>query len=124
MCRLFIGSNPSMWESETRSLRIDRMVTSVRLEVFFWQVLEEIAQRDGMTVTQLIATLYREAVEAEHNIGNFTSFLRVCCGRFLSLQLSGDVPADMAIPIRSLDAAAILEKERNGWSERRLRVVK
>ena len=124
MCRLFIGSNPSMWECETRSLRIDRMVTSVRLEAFFWHVLEDIASRDNLTVTQLITRLYHEAIEAEHNLGNFTSFLRVCCGRFLSLQLSGDVPVDRAVPIRSLDAEQILKQERSGWSPRHLHVVK
>ena len=98
MCQLFIGSSAHMWESETRSLRIDRVVTSVRLEAFFWRVLEDIAQRDGMSVTQLITRLYNESIEAEHNLGNFTSFLRVCCGRYMSLQLSGDVPPG---PIRS-----------------------
>ena len=124
MCRLFIGSNASMWECETRSLRIDRMVTSIRLEAFFWHVLEDIALRDGLSVTQLITTLYYEAIEAEHNLGNFTSFLRVCCGRYLSLQLSGDVPQDISVPIRSLDAERILDKERGGWAQPHLQLVK
>ncbi|WP_319533578.1 ribbon-helix-helix domain-containing protein [uncultured Cohaesibacter sp.] len=123
MCRLFIGSDPAMWESETRSLRIDGMVTSIRLESFFWQVLEDIAARDGLAVTQLIAKLYHEAEEADHNLGNFTSFLRVCCGRYLALQLTGDIPMDASIPIRSLDAERILDRERKGWSEERLRLV-
>ena len=124
MCRLFIGSNSTMWECETRSLRIDRMVTSIRLEAFFWSVLEEVAQRDDLTVTQLITTLYYEAIEAEHNLGNFTSFLRVCCGRYLRLQLSGDVPRDKSVAIRSLDAERILQKERNGWASGQLQLVK
>ncbi|MGO7616607.1 ribbon-helix-helix domain-containing protein, partial [Rhizobium ruizarguesonis] len=34
-----------LWESTTRSLRIDGMVTIVRLENFFWAKLEEIARR-------------------------------------------------------------------------------
>ncbi|SNY94156.1 Predicted DNA-binding protein, contains Ribbon-helix-helix (RHH) domain [Cohaesibacter sp. ES.047] len=124
MCQLFIGSDPAMWECETRSLRIDGMVTSIRLESFFWQVLEQIAKRDGFAVTQLISKLYHEAEDADHNLGNFTSFLRVCCGRFLALQLTGDIPQNPSIPIRSLNAERILDRERNGWAEERLRLVK
>jgi predicted DNA-binding ribbon-helix-helix protein len=31
--------------------------------------------------------------------------LRVCCTRYLALQLSGEIPQDMGIPIRSLGNA-------------------
>ena len=112
MCKLFIGADADLWTSSTRSLRIGGMVTSVRLEAFFWSVLEEIARRDDMTVIQLIVKLYNESVEAGHDIGNFTSFLRVCCGRYLSLQLAGEVPNDLTRPISGLDAERILEAER------------
>jgi predicted DNA-binding ribbon-helix-helix protein len=110
MCKLFINADPVMWESSTRSLRIDGMVTSVRLENFFWSILEEIAARDGMTPPQMITRLYHESIDANHDLGNFTSFLRVCCGRYLALQLSGDIPARADIPIATLDADAILSK--------------
>jgi len=43
MCKLFVNSDPSLWQNVTRSLRIDGMVTSIRLENFFWFTLEEIA---------------------------------------------------------------------------------
>ena len=110
MCKLFINADPVMWESSTRSLRIDGMVTSVRLENFFWSILEEIAARDGMTPPQMITRLYHESIDANHDLGNFTSFLRVCCGRYLALQLSGDIPTRADIPIATLDADAILSK--------------
>lgn len=113
MCKLFIQADPALWESATRSLRIDGMVTSVRLETFFWGVLEEIGRRDGMTVIQLITKLYHESIDAGHDLGNFTSFLRVCCGRYLSLQLSGEVPRDTRLPISSLDADRILVEEKS-----------
>ena len=58
MCELFIKADARLWESTTRSLRIDGMVTSVRLENFFWSKLEEIATRDGMNVVQLITRLH------------------------------------------------------------------
>jgi predicted DNA-binding ribbon-helix-helix protein len=35
----------------------------------------------------------------------------VCCGRYLALQLSGDVPTDKRLPIAGLDADGILEAE-------------
>ena len=37
MCKLFIKADPDLWVSTTHSLRIDGMVTSVRLENYFWQ---------------------------------------------------------------------------------------
>ena len=111
MCKLFIEADPKLWESSTKSLRIDGMVTSVRLETFFWNVLDEIAGRDGMNVVQLITRLHNESIDAGHDLGNFTSFLRVCCGRYLALQLSGDVPTDRRLSISALDADEILEAE-------------
>lgn len=89
------------------------MVTSVRLENFFWSALEEIAARDAMTVIQLITKLHHESIDAGHDLGNFTSFLRVCCGRYFALQLTGDVPSDKRLPISSLDAESILVSEGN-----------
>ena len=47
MCRLFIEADPTLWESTTRSIRIDGMVTSVRLENFFWNALAEIGGARG-----------------------------------------------------------------------------
>ncbi|MBW8319720.1 MAG: ribbon-helix-helix domain-containing protein, partial [Rhizobium sp.] len=104
MCKLFIQADPGLWESQTKSLRIDGMVTRVRLENFFWMTLVEVGRRYGMTVIQLIAKLYHESIDAGHDLGNFSSFLRVCCGRYLALQLSGDIPANTYLPISSHDA--------------------
>jgi len=115
MCKLFIKADPTLWESHTRSLRIDGMVTSVRLENFFWTTLDEISRRDGMNSAQLIAKLYNESIDAGHDLGNFTSFLRVCCGRYLALQLSGDIPARSDIPIAALDADSILDAEKMNY---------
>jgi predicted DNA-binding ribbon-helix-helix protein len=89
MCRLFIGANSQLWESQTRSIRMDGMVTSVRLETMFWTVLEEIAAKDDMNVPQLLHQLYNESIDEGHDLGNFTSFLRVCCLRHIDLQLKG-----------------------------------
>jgi predicted DNA-binding ribbon-helix-helix protein len=89
MCRLFIGADPQLWESQTRSIRMDGMVTSLRLENMFWSVLEEIAAKDDFNVPQLLHQLYNESIDAGHDLGNFTSFLRVCCLRYIDLHLKG-----------------------------------
>ncbi|MBU1176608.1 MAG: ribbon-helix-helix domain-containing protein [Alphaproteobacteria bacterium] len=112
MCRLFIGADPDQWDASTRSLRLDGYVTSVRLERFFWAVLEDIGARDGLSLGQLLARLYAESLEEGRDIDNFASFLRVCCGRYLDLQLTGDIPTDGGAPISGLDAEGILARER------------
>ncbi|KAF0806087.1 hypothetical protein A6D6_01905 [Alcanivorax xiamenensis] len=111
MCKLFINADPQLWVSRTHSLRIDGMVTSVRIENAFWRVLEEVAERDGMNLPQMITRLYHESIDAGHDLGNFTSFLRVCAMRYLALQLSGDIPSDTRVAIASLDAEGILSRE-------------
>nr|WP_196108746.1 MULTISPECIES: ribbon-helix-helix domain-containing protein [unclassified Ochrobactrum] len=118
MCRLFIGANPELWLSVTRSLRIDGVVTSVRLENFFWWALEDIAARDDLTVSRLIGKLYHESRNEGHDLDNFASFLRVCCGRYLSLQLNGLVPTDRSTAISALDADAILASEEKNYRQR------
>lgn len=112
MCQLFVGADRDLWEPYTHSLRLHGVSTSIRLEVFFWDVLEEIAGRDGMTLNELIARLYDEVIEAQHGVDNFASFLRVCCGRYLHLQLNRMIPSDCNIPIRSLNAETVLSGER------------
>jgi predicted DNA-binding ribbon-helix-helix protein len=116
MCRIFISADPDLYRCRSRSLRLSGVATSIRLENLFWQVLEEIGARDGLSVGQLITRLYDELAEAGGRDGNdsanFTSFLRVCCGRYLALQLAGRIPADNAVPIRSLDADWVLAGEK------------
>jgi len=120
MCKLFIEADQRLWQTRLKSVRMNGYATSVRLENFYWRVLEEIAGRDGMSLPQLLARLHEELLLAHGEVENFASFLRVCCGRYLTLQLEGDVPRDLATSIRSLDADAILAREaRRGLSRRR-----
>lgn len=111
MCKLFVGANPSYWESTSRSVRIDGPVTSIRMENYFWHILTELAQRDGMNLPELLTKLYHEYNETKQDLGNYTSFLRVCCIRYLSLQMSEDIPRDTTVPISSLNADQILRNE-------------
>jgi predicted DNA-binding ribbon-helix-helix protein len=112
MCKLFIGADPDLYAFQARSIRLHGVATSLRLENMFWDVLAEIGARDGMGVPQLIGKLYDELHESGADVGNFTSFLRVCCARYLALQALGLIPADQAVSIRSLDADRLLQAER------------
>lgn len=116
MCKIFISADPDLYRTRSRSMRLHGVATSIRLENLFWQVLEEIGARDGLSVAQLITRLYDELAEANGDCANFSSFLRVCCGRYLNLQLSGRIPTDISIPIRSLDANWVLAAEKPSLS--------
>jgi len=111
MCQVFINADPHLYDCRARSVRLHGVATSIRLENLFWNVLEAIALRDGMSVPQLCTKLYDELVEARGEVDNFASFLRVCCGRYLALQLSGGIPQDASIPIASLNAQRVLASE-------------
>jgi predicted DNA-binding ribbon-helix-helix protein len=105
MCEIFVKADPALYECRARSMRLHGAVTSIRLEKLFWNVLEEIAQRDGMSTSQLITKLYDELVEYRGEVDNFTSFLRVCCLRYLSLMVDGAIPTDKNLPLAGMRAA-------------------
>lgn len=111
MCQVFINADPQQYECRVRSVRLHGVATSIRLENLFWNVLGDIAQRDAMSVPQLCTKLYDELVQARGAVDNFASFLRVSCGRYLALQLSGGIPQDVRIPISSLNAQRVLATE-------------
>lgn len=116
MCEVFISADPQSYDSRTRSVRLHGVVTSIRLENLFWQVLEEIAGRDGLGVAQLIEKLYDELVIARGEVGNFASFLRVSALRYEALLAQGRIPADRSIPLRTLDAPTVLRDLQAGWA--------
>lgn len=118
MCQLFINADSQWWSSRTKSLRIDGVVTSVRLEEFFWRILEEIALRDTMTVNQLITKLYLESIDAEHDVGSFASFLRVCCSRYLSLAADGLLDRQQLDPLAEMESGSLISAETNAMQKR------
>ncbi|WP_438466057.1 ribbon-helix-helix domain-containing protein [Marinomonas sp. PE14-40] len=89
-----------------------RSFPNIRLENSFWGILEEIAKRDDLQVPQMITRLYHESIDAGHDMGNFTSFLRVCAMRYLSLQAHGQISSDINTPINTLNADEILLNEK------------
>lgn len=117
MCQLFIDADPALWTSHTRSFRMDGMVTSVRLEDLFWRTLETIGDRDGLTVPQLLHRLYNESLDVGHDVGNFTSFLRVCCLRYLDLQMRGLIPVETHVQLSQLPAQDVLTAENHARAQ-------
>jgi predicted DNA-binding ribbon-helix-helix protein len=100
MCRIYVNADPILYESRTRSLRIHGVITTVRLENLFWDVLQEIAERENTTTSQFAAKLYDELIALRGEPpANFASFLRVCCLRYLSLQTAkeGAPPVSAAV---------------------------
>jgi predicted DNA-binding ribbon-helix-helix protein len=120
MCQLFVNADPALWETRLRSVRMHGFATSVRLEKIYWRLLEEIAARDGLSLGEILTRLYEE-LYAEHGaVENFASFLRVCCARYLMLQLAGEIPVDLGQPIAGLDARSILARENRRLGGKRL----
>jgi predicted DNA-binding ribbon-helix-helix protein len=83
MCEYFVKADPIQYEQRTRSIRINRVLTSIRLENMAWDILAEMAQAEGCTTNQLICKFHSEILEHRGEVPNFASFLRVTCLRYL-----------------------------------------
>lgn len=84
MCQLFAGQDPRRYESTTRSLRLNGQSTSLRLENAFWDILDQIAETDGISTPSFISKLHSEVLEFQGEPENFTSLLRTACLVFVS----------------------------------------
>src|SRR6516165_1076184 len=104
MCHLFAHQPQRDYESQTRSLRINGHCTSIRLEISFWDTLEEIAAKEGMSLAKFLTTLHNEVLDHHGEVKNFASLLRCSCLIYRSKQVSV-VPEFAAKPARVLDAA-------------------
>ena len=63
MCHLFAHQAQRDYESQTRSLRMGGHCTSIRLEMSFWDTLEEIAAKEGMSLAKFLTTLHDEVLD-------------------------------------------------------------
>jgi predicted DNA-binding ribbon-helix-helix protein len=79
MCRIFAHQPQRNYESQTRSLRIGGHSTSVRLEMAFWDTLEEIASKEGTSLARFLTNLHDEVLSHHGEASNFASLLRCCC---------------------------------------------
>ena len=79
MCQLFAHQPQRDYQSQTRSLRIDGHATSIRLELAFWDTLEEIAAKERMTLAKFLTRLHSEVLHHRGEVHNFASLLRCSC---------------------------------------------
>jgi predicted DNA-binding ribbon-helix-helix protein len=99
MCQLFAHQPQRDYESQTRSLRIDGHSTSIRLEMAFWDTLEEIASKEDMSLAKFLTKLHSEVLDHCGEVHNFASLLRCSCLIYRS-RAAAVVPdfADRATP--------------------------
>ena len=88
MCRIYAHQPQRDYESQTRSLRIGKHCTSIRLEMRFWDTLEEIAGKEGTSLTKFLTTLHDEVLDHHGEVKNFASILRCCCLIYMSKSMS------------------------------------
>jgi predicted DNA-binding ribbon-helix-helix protein len=79
MCHLFASQCPDSYAFEPRSIRLNGQSTSIRLERVFWDILEDIAAAERMSVPRFISTLHQEILLLRGEVPNFTSHLRCIC---------------------------------------------
>jgi predicted DNA-binding ribbon-helix-helix protein len=84
VCEIYSGIEPELFELKTRSIRIDGVVTSVRLEAVFWQIIEDIADEADLRVAVFLTRIYQEVLARHGRVANFASLLRVACTTYLN----------------------------------------
>ncbi|MDP2559768.1 ribbon-helix-helix domain-containing protein [Psychrobium sp. 1_MG-2023] len=84
MCDLYSNAEPELFEQVTRSVRIDGVVTSIRLEKVFWQLLNQIAAAEELKLSTFISRIYNEREARNDDNSNFSSLLRVACVTYMN----------------------------------------
>ncbi|RCK48691.1 arylsulfate sulfotransferase [Thalassospira profundimaris] len=92
MCNIYSETDPALYETVTRSVRINGVVTSLRLEQRFWQILDEIALKEKCTTPQFLGMLHNEVLAQRGTIPNFASLLRVVCTIYLQQPDTSPLP--------------------------------
>ena len=83
MCEFFVKADPIQYEQRSRSVRIHGVLSSLRLENMVWDILAEMAAKEGRTTNALISLFHDEILAQRGEVPNFASFLRVTCMRYL-----------------------------------------
>ncbi|WP_412776540.1 ribbon-helix-helix domain-containing protein [Thalassospira lucentensis] len=86
MCQIYSGTEPELYQCVSRSIRINGVVTSLRLELRFWQILDEIAAGEGFSTPQFLGKIHDEVFTQRGDIPNFASLMRVICTVYLEKQ--------------------------------------
>lgn len=103
MCHVYASTDPSRYQSTTRSVRLQGYVTSVRLENEFWTILDTLASEQSMSTARFISQLYDEVLRDKGGVSNLASMLRVACAVHLHKQAEFTA---MELPAPRLRASA------------------
>lgn len=79
MCQIFAGQDPARYECITRRLRLNGQSTSIRLERAFWGILDQMAEKEGVSTPAFLSKLHSEVLIQNGEANNFTSLLRCAC---------------------------------------------
>ncbi len=79
MCQIFAGQQSEDYEPITRHLRLNGQSTSIRLEQAFWEIVDQIAEDEGLSTPAFVSRLHSEVLELKGEARNFTSLLRCAC---------------------------------------------
>ena len=90
MCEYYVKADPIQYEQRSRTIRIRGVLTTIRLENSFWDILAEMAEQEGCTTNSLITMFHDEIIAERGEIPNFASFLRVTCVRYLRRTMMRD----------------------------------
>ncbi len=81
----------------TRSVRINGLATSIRLEARFWEILDEMAAAEGMTTPRFLNVLYDEIPDLRGEVRNFASLLRVICTTYPARRPRSGTSAELVL---------------------------
>ena len=79
MCEVFAGQPRESYEPITRNLRLNGQSTSIRMERSFWNIIDTMADEEGISTPLFLSTLHSEVIEIHGEAKNFTSLLRCAC---------------------------------------------
>ena len=96
MCKIFATQSPDRWTFETRSVRLGGHSTSIRLEAAFWEILEEIASAQEMSLPRFLTLLHDEVLEFQGEVRNFASLLRCACLTYAT-EIRGNETVEQAL---------------------------
>ena len=105
MCKIFATQSPDRWSQETRSVRLAGHSTSIRLEAAFWEILEEIAAAQEMSLPRFLTVLHDEVLEFQGEVKNFASLLRCACLTYAT-DVRGQAAVEQALLAEAREANA------------------
>lgn len=96
MCHIFAGQPPANYAFHTRSIRLAGHSTSIRLEAAFWNILEEIAVIQDVSLAKFLTKLHDEVLELHGEAHNFASLLRCACLSYV-MEIRSDMKATLSM---------------------------